>query len=327
LDDCKERCLQNSLRMGQRVNIRISAIICTLNRAQYLCRAIRSLAEQTLPKDQYEIVVVDNGSKDETKKIVHEATACGSNLRYIYEPILGLSSARNTGWLNAEGEYVAYLDDDAIASPQWLETILEVFEMVKPRPGCVGGKVDPVWEAPRPSWLSDAIVSYLTVVSWSDIPIALSGTQWLAGANMAFNKAMLASIGGFKSSLGRIGERLVSNEEIIVQKALIQKGYCCFYHPNVSVAHHIPASRLSKRWFLRRFFWQGVSDSWVKIAEECPSMLQRARIGFNIARKMSFSPRGVFCLIGSTNDPKAFELKCHNLAKVGYLLGLSGLVR
>ena len=133
------------------MSIRISAIICTLNRAAYLEKAIQSLADQTLPEEQFEIIVVDNGSTDNTKTMV-EGFKHLENLRYIYEPIMGLSQARNTGWQNAQGDYVAYLDDDAIACPEWLERIVQAFDTVEPRPGSVGGKVIPVWEAERPAW-------------------------------------------------------------------------------------------------------------------------------------------------------------------------------
>ena len=95
--------------------LRISAVICTHNRAAYLQKAIQSLIEQTLPKDQYEIIVVDNSSTDNTKQVVsrlqaaclrsqEKTDACGLQLeacdlvRYVFEPVLGLSQARNTGW-------------------------------------------------------------------------------------------------------------------------------------------------------------------------------------------------------------------------------------
>ena len=110
------------------MNIKISAIICTFNREQYLHKAIQSLVEQTLEGELYEIIVVDNCSTDRTKQVVTEKFAHISNLRYLYELILGISQARNTGWQNARGEYIAYLDDNAIASPVPLEKIGVIFD-------------------------------------------------------------------------------------------------------------------------------------------------------------------------------------------------------
>ena len=146
------------------MNIDISAIICTHNRASYLIKAIQSLVNQTLDKSLYEIIIVDNGSTDDTKRIVSEEFASVRNLKYVYEPILGLSQARNTGWKNAKGKYVAYLDDDAIADSQWIEKILLTFNSVKPTHGALGGKVEPIWESPRPRWVSDSMLVAVTIV-------------------------------------------------------------------------------------------------------------------------------------------------------------------
>ena len=137
------------------MTVRISAIVCTYNRSTYLRKALGSLVDQSLSKDQYEVIVIDNGSQDDTRQVIDEFSWM-PNLKYVYEPNLGLSQARNTGWRNAHGGYVAYLDDDAIACPRWLEKILEVFENVKPRPGCVGGKIEPRWELGHPLILSVA---------------------------------------------------------------------------------------------------------------------------------------------------------------------------
>src|SRR3989337_3554689 len=104
----------------------ISAIICTHNRVEYLTKAIQSLVDQNIPKSKYEIIVVDNCSTDSTREVV-EKFSSKSNIRYIYEPTLGANKARNTGWRNARGKYIAYLDDDAIASPVWLCRILQGF--------------------------------------------------------------------------------------------------------------------------------------------------------------------------------------------------------
>ena len=115
-----ERRAENLSKGGM---VRISAVVCTLNRATYLARAVESLVNQTYPKEYYEIIVVDNGSTDNTREVVEQFSQCAI-IRYIYEPVKGLSQARNTGWQAAAGKYVAYLDDDAIARPRWLEKML-----------------------------------------------------------------------------------------------------------------------------------------------------------------------------------------------------------
>ncbi|UCG34853.1 MAG: glycosyltransferase family 2 protein [Candidatus Omnitrophota bacterium] len=308
------------------MSIRVSAIICTYNRAEYLRKAIQSLTNQTLHKDQYEILIVDNGGTDNTQQVVKKFSNVG-NIRYIYEPISGLSQARNAGWLNAKGEYVAYLDDDAIASPQWFEKILEAFETVKPKPGCVGGKIEPIWEAPKPIWLSDKTFLQLTVLDWSPIPIFLNDKQWLAGANIAYPQKLLKDVGGFKTTLGRRGNRLFSMEENLVRIQLEKMGYRCYYHPEIVVRHHILPQRLTKKWFLRKSYLNGVSSALIKIYLEAPSLLNRLQKGFTTIIRILFSPRELISLIAETSDPEMFALKCSVLARLGNIMKLWGLAR
>ena len=309
------------------MTIHISAVVCTLNRVDYLRKALQSLVDQTLPKERYEILVVDNGSTDDTKSVVCAEFKGVSNVRYVCEPALGLSHARNAGWRNATGKYVAYLDDDAVASPRWLERILDVFETVKPQPGGVGGKVEPVWEAPRPQWLSDAMVPYLTVVSWSDAPTILAENQWLAGANMGFPRALLEAVGGFFVGLDRKGSKLLSMGDVVLQRELESKGYRCFYHPAIEVKHHLPPSRLTKGWFARRSYWQGVSDAVVLVHQSKPTASKRFRMGFSIARRELLSWRKLLTVTTSSDSPDRFALKCFFISRFGYVLGLWGIVK
>jgi glycosyltransferase involved in cell wall biosynthesis len=309
------------------VNAAISAVVCTFNRAQYLRKAIRSLLDQTLPSEDYEIIVVDNGSTDGTAEMVRDEFPCVSNLNYIREPVLGLSQARNKGWRCATGDYVAYLDDDAVASPSWLENILRVFETVRPMPGCVGGKVELIWEASRPKWLSEEMVGYLTKVDLAKTPVIVNDTQWLAGANMAFPRGRLEELSGFDLGLGRKSNKLLSMEEIQVQRKLQNKGYNCFYDPEVSVKHHVPPSRLTQKWFLRRAYWQGVSNALVEIQRKVLSALERTRIGVSVARRVFLSRRQMANLLMPTNDAERFALKCSALSRVGYAMAFWGIAK
>lgn len=247
--------------------IKISAIICTLNRADYLKKAIQSLIDQTLSKEHYEIIVVDNGSTDSTKGII-KSFECLENFRFILEPIMGLSQARNTGWQNANGKYIAYLDDDAIASSEWLERIVKAFENVKPQPGSVGGKVIPIWEVNRPAWLPKELERSLTIIDWTDKPTFLiKDSHYLAGTNVAYIREILWECGGFSTRLGRKGNKLLSSEEIMIKMYLKRHNLGSYYDPKICVQHHIPAERLKKRWFYRRSFWQGISSEILQYLE------------------------------------------------------------
>lgn len=239
----------------------ISVIVCTRNQVDYLRKALASLKEQTLPRTEYEVIVVDNGSTDPTKRAVASFPGL-ENLRYLQEPVPGLSRARNMGWQQARGRYVAYLDDDAVASPWWLERIRHRFETIQPRPTGVGGPILPIWEAEKPPWLRDELEPYLGIVDWPVSPMALDEDRfYLAGSNVCYERAVLEESGGFPTGLGRKGPLLLSNEELWLQRYLLSRRKALWYDPEILVHHHIKAERLTPAWFLDRFFWQGVSDA------------------------------------------------------------------
>ncbi len=305
------------------MNVLISAIICTHNRAGYLTKAIQSLIDQCTPKENYEIIIVDNCSTDATKEAVMQFFG-KANVRYLYEPTLGVTSARNTGWRNAQGKYIAYLDDDAIACPVWLDKILEVFKTVKPRPGCVGGKAVPIWEGTRPVWLSDWLLHGLAIIDWSDTPHVLTNisVEWLVSANIAFPREILENVGGFNTRLCRQGNNLLSNGEVFLEKQIIQQGYTCFYHPEIMISHHIFKSRLCQAWFKRRYYWQGISDAVMQILQESPSTLQRLRLAVSKAKILLQSPEKLKRLLLPTKDPEQFTQKCFDLIMLGHIYGL-----
>ena len=242
------------------MSIIISAIICTHNRAKYLPDSIRSLAGQSLQKESYEIIIVDNASADRTREVVCDDFADIENLVYIFEPQLGLSKARNTGWLSAQGQYVAYLDDDAVCRPDWLERIVTAFQSF-PEVGVVGGRVRPKWEVTPPAWLDEEMAKYVSAIDWSEEPVLLSDSQYLVGANIAYRSDFYARLGGFCLELGRKGKNLVSSEETDFTNKIKNLGYSIYYDPDIEVEHFIPRERLSVRYFIRRAYSQGVSDA------------------------------------------------------------------
>jgi glycosyltransferase involved in cell wall biosynthesis len=247
--------------MSEGAMVRISAVICTLNRASYLVKAMESLVNQTYPKEYYEIIVVDNGSTDNTREVAEQFSQF-ARIRYIYEPVKGLSQARNTGWQAASGKYVAYLDDDAIACPHWLEKMMEAFETAEPRPASVGGKAVPLWESERPAWLEDRMLGAYAIVDWGDRARFLkpSSPEHHVGCNVAYSREVLEGCGGFNVNLGRKGRNLLSNDENLIRQYIDSHGLGIYYDPEIIVEHLVPKERLTRRFMLRRHFWQGVSD-------------------------------------------------------------------
>jgi glycosyltransferase involved in cell wall biosynthesis len=300
----------------------ISVIICTHNRADYLVKAISSVLDQNMSRSKYEIVVVDNGSTDNTAEVVRTFSSAGS-LHYIFEEQLGLCRARNTGWRCARGRYVAYLDDDAIASPGWLTAVEQAFT-IAPDAGAVGGRVDPIWEVARPGWLSDDIAKGLTIVDWSDSPkfIADVHLEWLVGANMSVPVAVLQEIGGFHPRLDRVGTHMLSGGDVFLQMQVLRRGYSCFYHPQMAVRHLVPKSRVQKRWFFRRYYWQGVSDAIMQLIDKSPSRMERLQLAGRQTLNLLQSPWKLMNLIIPCAEPKRFTAKCFTLIIVGHIAGL-----
>ncbi len=226
-----------------------------------LARAIDSLAAQSLPAEQYEILIVDNGSTDNTPELVRKREGRYSNLRYISEPEAGLSRARNAGLEQAHSALAAFMDDDATASPGWLEGICRVFANRRPQPGLVCGPAMAEWGGTRPSWLKDYWLPFYSIVSWSAHARCLAADEWIVGTNFAVPTTLAIDCGGFDTSLGRRGTILLGDEELALSDNIRRLGYEIYYDPDISVNHYIPADRLSKTWFYRRVFWGAVSAS------------------------------------------------------------------
>lgn len=237
----------------------ISTIVCTHNRSAYLLRCLKALESQTLPADEYEVIIVDNGSSDDTRSASASFCERNFNFRYVREDRVGLGIARNTGVNSSSADIVAFTDDDAEPDASWLERILGRFREQPDDVAVVGGEVLPIWEAARPAWLSDSLLRPLSAgLQWSAEPRLLRPDEWLIEVNCAYKKAALLKVGGFPEHLGRNGELLLSGDgasNLLIQLA----GYRLYYDPAIVVRHHIPASRLTRTWYRRRSFWQGVS--------------------------------------------------------------------
>lgn len=300
------------------MTLKLSALICTRNRARYLRKALQSLIEQTLAPDLYEIIVVDNNSDDETRRVV-EAFLDSGRVRYLFEPVAGLSRARNTAWRAARAPYVAFLDDDAVARNDWAEQYVRAFETITPTPGSIGGKCEPIWEAPRPDWLPDRLLSSLSVYDWADRPIVLSGDQWVSGCNIAYPVERLREIGGFREDLGRIGTRLLAGEETYVRRQLDALGYPTRYHPEIVVGHHISPGRLNKAWFRRHAFGTGQSHALMEHGERSPAAGKRLRLG--IGRVLWALPR-VGLMLAARTPAERFYREYQARESAGFVAGL-----
>jgi glycosyltransferase involved in cell wall biosynthesis len=298
---------------------RISAIIATRNRATYLRKAIESLGCQTLNPGLYEIIVVDNGSQDNTKQVVEEFAAL-PNLRYFFEPVPGCSRARNTGWKNAQGEIIAFMDDDAIAHPEWLARYISAFDHYGASAGSIGGKVELIWEAPKPAWLSPRLLGILSVYHYSDEMVVLNQEQWLSICNLAYPSEVLKKANGLREDLGRQGDNLRASAENFLRQQTDDWGLVTVYHPDILVHHHIPSSRLTKKWFKNAAFWQGKSEAIMLYPVGRPSAVKEKLI-LSIKKIIWIMPRFVLMLV-AIDPAERFRRWFQIVEASGFIAGL-----
>ncbi len=219
---------------------RISIIICTYNREKFLPKALASLVNQTIPKNEYEIVIVNNNSTDNTEQICKEFIAHNSalNVKYVVEKQKGLSAARNRGIIESSSDLFAFIDDDAEVENNYLETAIEFFNQY-PTVSAMGGKVIPVYETGKePSWLSPPLWGLVTKVDWGNKIRKYPPSKYPAGCSMVFRKSVFNHTGMFNTDLN-----LRSDDKYIFRQ-LEKFGMEFLYYPKLVVKHNIDAYRV-----------------------------------------------------------------------------------
>lgn len=228
-----------------------SIIVCTYNRADSLKDTLHALARQQVAANRkWEIIVVDNNSKDDTRTVVEELQAKLPLLRYEFEPKQGLSHARNHGIDRAHGEILLFTDDDVLPEPDWLENVLTGLDHYQA--DACGGYIAPIFETPPPQWLNERFHGFLAVrAERSDDYWISEGMPPPFGANMAFKKAVFDHLGGFDIARGRKGKNLASGEDGEMFERLLKAGMKVIFLGNARVHHKVESFRLSKNYFRR----------------------------------------------------------------------------
>ncbi|MBW4687139.1 MAG: glycosyltransferase family 2 protein [Komarekiella atlantica HA4396-MV6] len=291
----------------------ISAIICTHNRDMYLGAAIDSLLAQDFAAN-FEVVVVDNGSGDRTREVVEQRVG-DSRLRYIFEPTIGLSVARNTGARVARGDILAYLDDDAVASPGWLQVLYFAYQD-NSQLAIAGGKVTLLWPPgiQQPRWISPGLAGNLGAYDLGDNIIYIEQPGLTPrGLNYSIRRSFLEEIGGFDPQLGRVGKNLLSNEELQMTELALQRGWQVAYLPEALVAHNVAPERLQRSWFLNRGWWQGISECY---REQLSGKAGVAQLQRGSERFL----RGLYKAVQYFSDPaERFDKLVYAYGQIGYL--------
>ena len=227
-------------------DIIVSVIVCTLNRAQVLQKCLDSLANQDVSDSLFEVIVVDNGSTDGTTEVINVFLSDNKYFRSVKEEELGLSFARNRGWNEARGQYVAYIDDDAIAYPDWISSIVDYVER-QPNAEIFGGPYEAFYLVPTPAWFPPEYGRLN--LGEQERPIKL-GTEWIIGLNMVIRKDLFCLYGGFDVRLGMIGVKTAYGEEVNFFLSMHDKGIQVYYVPSIKVKHLVAEYKMSLKWLL-----------------------------------------------------------------------------
>ena len=242
--------------------IYISVIICTYNRDKYIYNVLKSIAENTLSRDKYEIVLVNNNSTDSTETECNRFCTDYSDVkfRYFIETNQGLSYARNRGIQEAEGNVVVYVDDDATINKEYLQTYYDFFDK-DDNIEAAGGPILPVYETEEPKWMSHYTRQLIT----GKLYIGNKTKEFPKGAfpgggNAAYRKRVFDKVGLFNVDLGRKGNSLIGAEEKDLFDKMTAQGIKFFYLPNAILYHIIPTTKLTEEHFKKLTYSIGKSE-------------------------------------------------------------------
>lgn len=245
-----------------KLNPQISIIICTCSRARRLRQTLLSL-ERLHMINHAEVIVVDNGSTDDTSSVVREfmrQLTPKVHIRYLFEHRQGLSIARNTGIKHSRGSIIAFLDDDANPTEDWLTGIIQAFHHY-PNAVAVGGSIQKCSECFKPDWLIEEREQPFTIIHLGDQERKYPRRIYPFAAKLTIRKDVLR---------GKLNQHR-------------KKGGELYYIPRVKVTHSIGVARLRSEWIKRRYYYQGVAN-----AVEGLNLAQKIRIIFSLALQKTY---------------------------------------
>jgi glucosyl-dolichyl phosphate glucuronosyltransferase len=235
-----------------------SVVTYTFNREKLLAQVMESVCSQSVSSDLY----------DGTRSVVENCAAKFPNVRYVWEKKQGSSAARNRGWREAIGDYVAFIDDDAKAPATWLQVAESVIR--DQTPDVMGGPVYPFYLSPKPVWYKDEYATF----SNGDQPRVLNGmNEFFSGSNLFVRRRLLEELGGFDERFGMFGNRLGYGEEtaFLSQVRSRTSDAIIFYEPKLYSFHLVRPEKYALSWQLRsrlvlgRYNYQANGDNVPKL--------------------------------------------------------------
>lgn len=239
-----------------RIKMSTSVVIATYSRDRFadLAAAVASVQNQTVTAHQI-IVAVDRNPKL-AEKVAAElpSVTVVENTQHA-----GAGGARNSGAAVGTGEYVAFLDDDAIAAPDWIDQIEHALcaeDVIG-----VGGLVEPLWLIPQPDWFPLEF-AWVVGCSYTGLPEERSAVRNVFSGNMAMRAALFEELGGFLDEYGKTGDRAEPEEtELCIRAGQRWPDRRWIYEPAMRIQHRVPASRLRIQYFLRRCLSEGIGKA------------------------------------------------------------------
>jgi glucosyl-dolichyl phosphate glucuronosyltransferase len=239
----------------------ITVILCTYNRCQSLPTALESIAVSEMPPAvSWEVLVVDNNSKDETRAVVERfIQKYPGRFRYLFEAKQGKSNALNSGIRESAGEILAFMDDDVVVDAKWLRTLASV--LADRTWDGVGGRILPERDFVPPGWLS--ITGKYDLAPLALFDLGGQGGEMHEppfGTNMAFRRGVFERLGGFRTDLGPCpGSEARSEDTEFGYRALAAKERL-WYEPTALVYHSLDPARLTKKYFLAWWYDKARTD-------------------------------------------------------------------
>ena len=238
----------------------ISVILCTYNRCEALAKALQSIAAQELPSSvQWEVLVVDNNSADQTRTVVEDfCLRYAGRFRYVFEPEPGKSFTLNTGIREARGRILVFIDDDVTVEQAWLQNLTA--HLHSGEWAGSGGRILPEITFSPPRWLVEGRHSYAPLALFDLGPKAGILLESPFGTNMAFRREVFDRHGMFRTDLGPRPDCLLRGEDTEFGTRILAAGEKLRYEPSAVVLHAVPEHRLQKDYFLAWWFGKGRAD-------------------------------------------------------------------
>jgi glycosyltransferase involved in cell wall biosynthesis len=215
-----------------------------------LREAVASVREQTVPVLET-IVVIDHDQillARAHRELLGVTVIANAGAK-------GASAARNTGVAASRGELVAFIDDDAVASPGWLEALLGHF--ADTNVVGVGGRLDPLWATSRPRWFPPEF-DWAVGASYLGMPKSAEPVRNVWSNNMVIRRRAFDLVGGFRDDFGKVGARSRPEDtDLCLRVAERHGGGAWIYEPMGAAGHRIPTERATLRYFACRCYNEG----------------------------------------------------------------------